>query len=440
MHVERINSCVSLPRFPLVVKEYRALSFIQMILLNSFRSTLVVIVSFSLLSIIAADSEYRFYSIVELFNGVTRSKDTSNVNVGDKLSIRYTVQVESRTNRQSLCRELITLTALEVDPAANIFQNSSYAYDKGGLTEHNLEPLNPVRFIPRSKGPLKITATGTGCVKQHPHPWTSTKTIQVAGLTVEVLREDMWMANGASLHELHDILVFADERHPTGLQIPIRVTNEMSRPVKVAIVVTILRDQHYLVVNDRRLPIIKIADEGPALDPNPLSNSMIVPSASRTLQPGESTLLVHGDRPSMPLGWLEWRSPTKGGTYQGVGFLYSFQIFILQDWDKRSDTKVAQVPIGESVVEYAMAAQADVPADTKTFRVNERISRALRQPQLIPKANFAPTWSGPIRSEQFSRFKIVNANQHPRTLYFLLDDPPVGFGGQMPRMDPPRNG
>ena len=216
----------------------------QMTSLRSLNFMLAVAVSFSFLSIVVADSDHQFYMKIELFRGATRLRDNSKANVGDRLSMQYTVQVVSRTTSATVCEEPLVPTELEVKPAANIFQDSSYTYDSGSLTEHNLEPANPLHFIPRSKGPLQISVKGNGCSAQQPLQWSIDKIIDVAGLTVGQV--DTWITDGVQLEDGP-----ASMRHgrpnPGAYYIGYHVTNEMSRLVNVGTINLVLREQFWLV-------------------------------------------------------------------------------------------------------------------------------------------------------------------------------------------------
>ena len=379
----------------------------------------------------ATQSQYRYNIVIALSRGATRLQNYKKANVGDRLSLQYTVYVTERATDKLLCSEPLRPTEIKVDPEKNVFLDSLYTVDSGGITEHDFKPVNPFRFIPRSKGPLKVTVTGQGCTKQHPHPWKLERTINIAGATVTLLQEHTWSANGAIFHVASQILLFADERHPTGIQIPFRVQNDMDRPASFTVIGMFTQDQHYLVVNNERVPLITV--QQPALDPSPREDGsyfIFSPVFSATLNPGQSHQFDWVDRPSMHLGNEQWRSPRRGGEYQALGFHSTFQTFILQDYDKVNDAQFSQTPIGESVVSWEIAAQAY--STSQGWSINRGVSRAIQSPQLMPQLNFAPAYSAPIQNKKFTR-SIYNWRTKE---YFLLDNP-RNVGQRMSKIKPP---
>lgn len=374
-------------------------------------------------------SDYKFGSVAVLLRGKTRLPNFSAANVGDRLGLKYSVQVNSRSTGRVLCSELLKPTHIQVDPAANVILNSTYTYDGGGVKGHDFAPKNPFRFIPRSKGPLKVNAIGTGCVQQHPEPWSFESIIQVAGADVTWDEASSHMANGAqfNLDPNAETLDFGDKNVRQGIVLQYRITNRMSRPASFATMQLVMRDYDYLLINNQRISIIDV--NSPTLDPFPLGKHIVDLRAKVTLQPGESATVVTRDRPSMKLGVGKWRSPRKGGNYQGLGFSMSFQCFIMQDWENPNDPQVAQIPIGESIVEFGVAAEVNQEEDR--WAINKQASKALQMPTLITRPNFAPVYSASILSIQSTTARWIQ----DKTLWYFLNDLP--FGKRMPRMDPP---
>ena len=194
----------------------------------------------------------------------------------------------------------------------------------------------------------------------------------------------------------------------------------------------------WLVVNGRRLPIRDT--EIPVLDGGqPTTHRIAIPRDTKTLLPGASAIVGHTGSISLLAASRQWRSPNKQGTYQGIGMIAGYQNFLMQDWNHHNNTQVAQVPVGESLFEFARVAQINaIPG--MGVEIDRNFSRVLQPLTHIRKHKFAPGWTAPKNSEQFKRFEFVLPEGAPHDPIhaecILFDDPPAGFGVPIPRRGP----
>ena len=366
----------------------------------------------------ATDNDFEFKTLALLTRGRTTLRDFE-ANVGDKLNLKYSVHVKSRKTGKYVCNDVPKIIDVQVEPKANVFLNSKYSYERGEMLENTFPLENPFPFIPRSEGALTVTLTGTGCTQQHPEPWTFVNTIQVAGATVTwdskntVFPQDLFIFR----HERLGGLAYMDkDLNPT---FTFHVTNTMNRRATFGIMTIMVAGESWLVTNDNRISTSSVTNL-PALESIQKEMAIVPPQSSCVLEPGDSKTLSLHAAPLMPLGTRSWRSPTRIGAYQGVGFTRSCQTFVIQDWDKKDDAEIAQTPLGQSILTWGVQAQASLRENV--FEVDENMFRVQR-PSPAPQQNFAPFYAGPIDNEIFRRFTYNDTTG----FYYLRDDPP-GLG------------
>jgi hypothetical protein len=198
-------------------------------------------------------------------------------------------------------------------------------------------------------------------------------------------------------------LEWATNNSPSGCRINFQITNTLQRSASFGVVNLLTHTTNYLIINGQQVPFVNAPTT--VLDafgdaPYEIAN----PRTDGDLAPGDTATLAFTDAPSTKLGKGCWRSPSvTDGQYESIGYILSFQTFVLQDWDKANNPDIMQTPIGGSpVVEWAIQAQADLNPANKKWVVNSAVSSLLKAPASVPQpGNFAPAYQGYIQSGDF---------------------------------------
>ena len=344
------------------------------------------------------------YSINRWSQGLEVPGDTFQMNVGDNAGILYTMMIYNE-NGTLLCSERLSLAGPPaVDPSEAVFSSSLYTIASGGVTPNTFPPLNPFDFVPWYGGDVEVSIEGYACTTYHPGLIESTDTLQVLSAAVT---PDMDPAKtfcpslpeviGDGFINMWNLQWSKDRKQPCEFAFDIQ--NNLDRSASFGLIQVVQNWYVWITIDGQDFSTSGSAGAA-LLDLEAVTGPIALEATSGDIGSGTKTTLAFGDAPSAMIGHGCWTSPSwpydgdNTELFDSLGFTYSFQTFIMQDWDKTDGGKSYQAPIGgQSVLEWTLTARADW-SYKNGFQVNADASKVTGPSILLQPASFDPSWTG----------------------------------------------
>ena len=341
------------------------------------------------------------YSLDRWFRGSRVLGDTYEMNVGDNADILYTLTVYDESGTVICHEDLMITEPPVVEPPDFVFSSSLYTAENGSVTPNFLLPSNPFKFVPWYGGDAEVSVEGYACTDVYPYLIESTDTLRIKSAAVQP-DMDPAMTFCPALpevlgDELSNTLRLQWSKNTTqSCQFAFDIQNNLDRSASFGIIQIVQNAYKWITIDDTNITITGSAGAA-LLDLESATGPIAVQITEGDISSGINTTLMFDDAPSTMIGSGCWTSPSDPikAAYFSIGFTYSFQTFVMQDWDKTGGGERYQVPIGgQSVLEWTLTARADWMETSGTFEVNGAASNVVG-PSIAPQsASFDPLWSG----------------------------------------------